>query len=550
MVIGYFIYRDTNMTFTEFEYFNSILPNLQLIKNPQEARNETLLELEIKKSGYDIKPVKYNKNGTFLRFLRTTKDTRIYCPTGDHRLIANLLDDNKIEYKEIVNFDFRLLLKPDSRPFAWRHFKEMSSVHWMKQNKYKPNLNIYYNHLVSSRQVENKIVHQLVESCRRNKDMSQGWLNSEKKIDDVIEKGRKQYMAAYSVYCINNNLVNFPHGKIRNKFQEARKMLKALTSTPTSAVYYPTKDPTQFIYKSTYTTNMKPIEVMEVKSEMLHEYLVGAHATNKLRFDIPNFAFIYGLLDCGVVPMTGPVEVPEPKAASPRYNSLSDYESDEEEDHQRKRTKKYEYFECVPQRGKSTVSPTLVYEKVDGEVFYKFIQRMATTPEGKSACLEVFYNTVIALSLAYERMKFVHGDLHTGNVMVMTLDKPETVDYVFRDFTITTYSRYRPVIIDYGFAQYEYKGNIIIGDGKFYSHQLTQHVLKDVFKLALYCSLEWNELSELLLGFTDHPRRVVAIAPYAYGIMPNYELYRTIHGLDYLYFLNWKGVKGPAFDIS
>src|SRR5690554_3280076 len=228
MVIGYFIYRDTNMTFTEFEYFNSILPNLQLIKNPQEARNEKLLELEIKNSGYDIKPVKYNKNGTFLRFLRTTKDTRIYCPTGDHRLIANLLDDNKIEYKEIVNFDFRLLLKPDSRPFAWRHFKEMSSVYWMEQNKYKPNLNIYYNHLGSSRQVENKIVHQLVESCRRNKDMSQGWLNSEKKIDDVIEKGRKQYMAAYSVYCINNNLVNFPHGKIRNKFQEARKMLKAL----------------------------------------------------------------------------------------------------------------------------------------------------------------------------------------------------------------------------------------------------------------------------------------------------------------------------------
>jgi len=67
----------------------------------------------------------------------------------------------------------------------------------------------------------------------------------------------------------------------------------------------------------------------------------------------------------------------------------------------------------------------------------------------------ILNNIYISQSLA----KFVHGDLHIGNIMAKKYNK-DTINIIYNDKIIKIHNKYNwiPIIVDFGFSSFEYKG--------------------------------------------------------------------------------------------
>lgn len=54
--------------------------------------------------------------------------------------------------------------------------------------------------------------------------------------------------------------------------------------------------------------------------------------------------------------------------------------------------------------------------------------------------------------MAYEKNGFMHNDLHTNNILVMTLDTPIWIEYRYKDKPLWVYTKHIMMIIDYGMS--------------------------------------------------------------------------------------------------
>ncbi len=160
---------------------------------------------------------------------------------------------------------------------------------------------------------------------------------------------------------------------------------------------------------------------------LIHEIAVGL-ILNNLRDYLPCFMYTYGGIFCGY-----------PKEYRMKANIYNDLCSNNDEAHS-----------------------IVISEYIPGNLtMFEFIRDTITySQEDKVKAL-----ILIAFSLdeANRRYKFVHGDLHSNNIMIRELLSEKSFTFPYRDdilgnknITITT--KYVPIIIDYGRTFINYEG--------------------------------------------------------------------------------------------
>lgn len=94
--------------------------------------------------------------------------------------------------------------------------------------------------------------------------------------------------------------------------------------------------------------------------------------------------------------------------------------------------------------------------------------------------VKIMIMLMYSLQVAQDHVDFVHYDLHLGNVLVIELEKPETVTITYEDKKITFMSNAIPYIIDYGRSYVNPKiAGEIIGSSSYSDIQLGSRVFKN-----------------------------------------------------------------------
>lgn len=153
------------------------------------------------------------------------------------------------------------------------------------------------------------------------------------------------------------------------------------------------------------------------EANLAHEYFVGAYGTNTLRSRIPNFSYIYGMFKCSPMSL---------------YNKQSIV------------------YCALEERLKVNY---VMYEKVKGVPLREFVTR-CTAREYASVMTQVIF----AIQLAADEIGFTHNDLHSGNVMVSTLERPISIRLDFNGTVGYLQTNVLAKIIDYGRAHIRYEG--------------------------------------------------------------------------------------------
>ena len=159
---------------------------------------------------------------------------------------------------------------------------------------------------------------------------------------------------------------------------------------------------------------------------LLHEILVGL-ILNNMRDHLPCFTYTYGGIFCGY-PTEDNLKIDD-------YDGL-----------------------C----GNGDKHSILITENIPGNLsMSSFIKNVGITEVEKD---KVIIMLAFALDEANRRYKFNHGDLHSNNVMIRTLNNERDFNFVYVDKaglgeqSITIKTKYVPMIIDYGRSNIKFEG--------------------------------------------------------------------------------------------
>lgn len=360
--------------------------------------------------------------------------------------------------------------------------------------------------------LENKALHKLTTVDTYSDLEVVAFLRHPDKLQDFVVKGRTNYKYAKAVQdIVMQNLTYNPRKKMavlaaQNQLFANLEELADVGDSSASVVQVPQVD---FLVKEDSPEYLK--DPLTSAGNMVHEAFVGLMGTNILRSQIPNFAYIYGVINCKLRPNL--LDLPKGWQLPGEQNRKQSYR-------------------CRDDVNAGTV---VIYEKITNSTsFNKF---METHSEEDS--LAVFIQVVLALIHANSVCGFIHGDLHGDNILVKKLDQPITVKYTLPytgDFYIT--SRHIPVFIDYGFAQIVYKGRPHVSNHPSILNTASQYPLLDVYKLALNMSaVLYGSTVPLIVPFPGVASQVKAFSKTTdYAILNPYEKFAVLSTEDYLWY--------------
>ena len=213
-----------------------------------------------------------------------------------------------------------------------------------------------------------------------------------------------------------------------------------------------------------------------------YEYYIG-QVLNELRIDklTDNFALVYGLISCGFN-----------KTITEHLKVISDIKNQMDNPNRKgllaiENKKLKEYVDknsdlCVP--GPSL--PHIIYEYIRNiktnktETLNDYILKLndpkLSTSDKKEIELNIIYLTMMimySLQVAHDQFDFTHYDLHTNNILVIELPKPEPVNITYKGKSFTIMTNVIPHIIDYGRAHVNPKSvDEITGKSGYYDVQL------------------------------------------------------------------------------
>lgn len=87
----------------------------------------------------------------------------------------------------------------------------------------------------------------------------------------------------------------------------------------------------------------------------------------------------------------------------------------------------------------------LMLEYIKGVTFQKYIEKCTI-----NEFLSILQIILLTISVAQERIGFVHNDLTPWNIIIKEFDTPQEIIYQFRDCIFTVNTKVLPIIIDYG----------------------------------------------------------------------------------------------------
>ena len=144
------------------------------------------------------------------------------------------------------------------------------------------------------------------------------------------------------------------------------------------------------------------------------EYMIGLEL-NKLRQDVPNFMYMFGLYECNVIH----------KNENPTSTMCT--------------------------RDSSKV-PFTMMQFIKGEPFKSFLEKNALSFED---IVIIMLQVCLALTFAKLMFNFQHNDMHVGNIMIVHEFPPKTITYPLayrgnKNISITT--SWIPILIDFGMS--------------------------------------------------------------------------------------------------
>jgi len=188
---------------------------------------------------------------------------------------------------------------------------------------------------------------------------------------------------------------------------------------------------------------------LDEDNNLLHEMVVGKKL-NEIVDKTPNFAYMYAGFMCSMPDSSG-------------RNFTTDF--------------------CTEDRS-SGITTCCLMELVDNaKTFGDFINDVARSRATQKDLAQLIMQTVCSLAIAYEHCKYIHGDLHAGNILVYKMNTPVDLTYTIKhdgtDKTVTLPAcEYIAKIIDYGRAKME-------ADGKIFSPiTFAQHDKDQIFDQA------------------------------------------------------------------
>jgi hypothetical protein len=175
---------------------------------------------------------------------------------------------------------------------------------------------------------------------------------------------------------------------------------------------------------------------------LMHEAFVGLYGTNILSKKVPNFMYVYDIIsNCNVY---------------------------------------YDNHLCFTNGDRSY----LIAEKVKGIQLYEFMKKPEST---RPVLFSIFMQILNALYIAKEECNFIHGDLHTKNIIIETLDNEIHIPFYLESDNPKSYitTKYVARMIDFELSNIEYNKKFYNGlDDRFKTPRAITSVT-DLFKLLL-----------------------------------------------------------------
>ena len=172
--------------------------------------------------------------------------------------------------------------------------------------------------------------------------------------------------------------------------------------------------------------------VTDTHNSLFHEVVVGL-LLNKIANLTPNFMYTYGGFSCSVPLSTNP----QPKGFTSGQST-------------------YDFNDLCSNSYTPNVSLVMVSQLCKPVNLDDFINHHHSVYTDNDI-YQLWCQLVCSLAIAYNKYKFIHGDLHGENVLVSKLRNPQDITYVIEDkdsklkYTIVLkHCRYIARIIDYG----------------------------------------------------------------------------------------------------
>jgi len=259
----------------------------------------------------------------------------------------------------------------------------------------------------------------------------------------------------------------------------------------------------------------------DYNEEILHEGLVGLYVINNLRRILPTFIWTYGFTSCNL-----PIYKRD-KMVLTACNKETKFRKIEIKD------------DIWNIRDKEYIG--LITENINGIGLKEYIRNVKYRDD---AIYRIILIVIISLKYAYEKFKFVHWDLHIGNIMMRKSYKKYIktgVKYI--KIPEGEDGDYIPTIFDFGLSSFEM-------DKRVYGNYDYQKIAlipengtsyTDVVKFLYSMRFEFernknvkNVIDEILRLIFDEPREVINILENNYFGMPNMEKLKEYRFTDFI----------------
>lgn len=160
------------------------------------------------------------------------------------------------------------------------------------------------------------------------------------------------------------------------------------------------------------------IKAPRVESDLFHEYIVGVFGLNRLREQIPNYAYIYGFFSCSAPQLN-------------EDNTVASY--------------------CNSNVNAVTY---VAYENIVPSVTMNLMNRTWSFGRFMRSYMQILYAGI----MAYEACGFTHYDLHDQNVLIRRIPNVRAITYKVGNSNVYLDTDEVATVIDYGQSYINYDG--------------------------------------------------------------------------------------------
>jgi hypothetical protein len=190
-------------------------------------------------------------------------------------------------------------------------------------------------------------------------------------------------------------------------------------------------------YFATMKTSKRDPRNPDQSYNMLHELLVGL-VLNFLRPYTPNFMYVWGGFSCSSPTQGAPLPGARPGSSVQNAHNFDTLCANNTPDNM-----------DVLMLNENVANASSFFDTFRGAAGVVAVADRVRWVD----ILAILFQIIISLAMAQNFCKFVHGDLHAGNVLVKTLPAEVVLQYTLNGNNYQLTTRYIAVIIDYGFSR-------------------------------------------------------------------------------------------------